>query len=186
MWFVFRRVADDADKILRQYDEVERLFGEMNEGRKVELAACKRAATLSGYDEVLLDGTPYENKEACWHRLSEASKDARYLQLVPIDGFVDRRNAEAIVYRRENTGRSFVWVYGSNIQDMPLGQPEPPSALLNERQPPQRFQIELWAEKTTMNDILEPLAQRYAATLVTGAGGAPSPIGARGDIACTD
>jgi hypothetical protein len=31
--------------------------------------------------------------------------------LVP-DSFVDRRNAEAIIYRHENTGRSLVWTSG--------------------------------------------------------------------------
>jgi len=55
------------------------------------------------------------------------------------------------------------------IEDMPE-PPEPPCARLDERVPPQRYQIEIWAEKTTMNDILDPLAERYSATLVTGVG----------------
>ena len=34
----------------------------------------------------------------------------------------------------------------------------------------QRYHIEIWAEKTTMNDVLLPLCQRYGVNLITGAG----------------
>src|SRR6185437_10679057 len=35
---------------------------------------------------------------------------------------------------------------------------------------PQRFHVELWVEKSTMNDVLAPLAQRYGVNLITGEG----------------
>jgi hypothetical protein len=35
---------------------------------------------------------------------------------------------------------------------------------------PQRYHVEIWAEKSTQNDILVPLVQRYGANLVTGVG----------------
>jgi hypothetical protein len=41
---------------------------------------------------LLPHGTPYLNTEACWKVLVQASKPARYLSLVPLDAFVDRRN----------------------------------------------------------------------------------------------
>src|SRR5262249_42167557 len=34
----------------------------------------------------------------------------------------------------------------------------------------QRYHIEIWCEKTTSNDILEPLAEQYGCNLITGSG----------------
>ncbi|KRR14530.1 hypothetical protein [Bradyrhizobium valentinum] len=45
------RLIDDADGIVRQYDKMERLISALSDGRKVDLAACRRAATISTYDE---------------------------------------------------------------------------------------------------------------------------------------
>ena len=44
----------DADKILRRYDEVERLFGALIDGRTVDVAACRRAAMINKHDEELI------------------------------------------------------------------------------------------------------------------------------------
>jgi hypothetical protein len=44
------------------------------------------------------EGMLYENTERCWERLLLAGRDARLLELVPLDAFEDRRNAEAIEY----------------------------------------------------------------------------------------
>src|SRR6266511_4628699 len=43
------------------------------------------------------DAKAYENTFACWCELKDASRDARYLGLVPIEAFVDRRNDEPII-----------------------------------------------------------------------------------------
>lgn len=51
------------------------------------------------------NGEPYENTENDWNYLSKATKYARYLGLVPIDNFVDRRNPEPHInaFYRANT-----------------------------------------------------------------------------------
>ena len=46
------------------------------------------------------DGTPYENTERNWGYLGNASKWARYLDLVPIGALDDHRNPEAIIHAR--------------------------------------------------------------------------------------
>jgi hypothetical protein len=40
------------------------------------------------------DGTPYQNAHNDWMLMVRASRDARYLGLVPPEWFVDRRNPE--------------------------------------------------------------------------------------------
>jgi hypothetical protein len=40
------------------------------------------------------NGSTYENTTDCWKGLVSASRDARYLELVPIEDFEDRRNDE--------------------------------------------------------------------------------------------
>ena len=41
---------------------------------------------------IMRDGKPYQNTEACWKILCDATKSARYMDLVPIDAFIDKRN----------------------------------------------------------------------------------------------
>jgi hypothetical protein len=113
--------------------------------------------------------TPYENSDRCWQRLLACSTGARYLKLVPISAFVDRRNDEAITNIRE-TGEPNVEAYADDLEALPDEMPDPPQAQLNVPEPTQHYQIEIWAEKTTMNDILEPLAERYGINLITGQG----------------
>jgi hypothetical protein len=44
------------------------------------------------------NGTPYENTLEAWQALIRTSGDARYLDLVPAEDFVDRRNNEPLIY----------------------------------------------------------------------------------------
>jgi hypothetical protein len=115
------------------------------------------------------DGTPYENSNACWQKLLATSTSARYLNLVPYNAFVDRRNAEPIINIRE-TGKPVVEIDGDELEALPDCMPDPPQLSLNVREPTQRYQIEIWAEKTTMNDILVPLAVKYGINYITGQG----------------
>jgi hypothetical protein len=48
--------------------------------------------------------------------------------------------------------------------------PSPPELVFHQPIIDQRYHLEIWAEKTTQNDILEPLAKQYEINLVTGAG----------------
>jgi len=137
------------------------------------------------------NGRTYENTLKCWNYLNNAAKWARYLDAVPGESFVDRRNPEAIIYR--HFYKPDDWDYqdptpGINVQDtedweyyrvpeipelptLPTDLPEPPSLQVSGyygiQQP---YLVEVWAEKTTMNDVLLPLCEQYSVNLVTGAG----------------
>lgn len=127
-------------------------------------------------------GKPYENTTNSWSYLNEASKWARYLGLVDASAFVDRRNPDAIVtanYEYEESSLS----YGVNrvdeswpiIGDIHIAHldalPQPPRLDASGYEwllPP--IHLEVWVEKTTMNDVLLPVCQRENVNLVTGAG----------------
>ena len=48
------------------------------------------------------NGKPYENTEECWKYLNNASKYARYLDLVDSALFVDKRNPDPVIYNQRN------------------------------------------------------------------------------------
>lgn len=123
------------------------------------------------------DGRAYENTQRCWDYLCSAGKYARYLDLVSPDSFVDRRNPEAKVH-------ADLWAYwpkadvstdGSYGVDISLPDaPDAPdynlSGITGYSVDGQPFMVELWFEKSTMNDILQPLCEKYKINLVTGLG----------------
>ena len=117
------------------------------------------------------NGKPYENTEACWQFINQASKQARYLGLVDPGAFVDKRNPSARLYTDAPADPSIdvnrnLW-YG----DLSLPSfPDLPSFDINDYRAVQRYHIEIWCEKTTMDDVLIPLCQRYQVNLVSGAG----------------
>lgn len=107
------------------------------------------------------DGLPYENTEKCWEFIIEASKAARYLELVPLDGIVDNKNPRPTVNALywDPTPRYEVHVPDLSSPDIDL------YGLYDANVQP--YHIEIWCEKSTMNDVLLPVCQRYNANLVT-------------------
>jgi len=121
---------------------------------------------------LLPNGLPYENTVECWDFLNMASKAARYLQLVDPAAFVDRKNAEALIYAESHTSDPQVYLSGYiNTYDFAFPDfPELPGYRVSGYRGEQAYHVELWCEKSTMNDILLPLCQRYGANLQIGSG----------------
>ena len=136
------------------------------------------------------DGTPYENTEACWAYLCSAGKWARYLGLISPLAFEDHRNPKAKVYTRwSNPGDPNYqdpepdyelddpedWnLYGlpglPELPNLPHELPDLPGFYVYGYDVQQEYHVEVWVEKTTMDDVLEPLCSEYRANLITGAG----------------
>ena len=118
------------------------------------------------------NGKTYENTDNCWKYLGQASKWARYLHLVNADDFDDKRNPDPIdceVWRDTDTRlsvRADDDYFTAELRDFP----DLPAYDLIGYNATQRYHLEIWCEKSTMNDILEPLARRYGATLQIGVG----------------
>jgi hypothetical protein len=129
----------------------------------------------------MVNGDPYENTVNCWVYLGQASRDARYLKLVPAEHFVDRKNNEPIIHV-ENVEASAAQIASFNdepcagdnavpsIHFESTDMPSLPFLQLSPPTIPQPYHVEIWCEKTAVNNVLEPLAQRYGCNLVTGTG----------------
>lgn len=116
------------------------------------------------------DGPPYLNTDTCWQKLIRAAADARYLGLVPREAFVDRRNDAPTTHLVSRQPASLYWADDLSASELPDEMPEFPRLLVERPRGIERYHVELWAEKTTINDVLLPIASRYGLNVVTGAG----------------
>lgn len=115
--------------------------------------------------------TTYENTERCWTWLVEAGKYARYLGYLSPDAFVDRKHPKAIIYDEPPQDEPNPAAYLTRWEAPAITLPDPPQLVAAGYDGvEQAYSVEIWAEKTTMNDVLEPLCKRYGLNLITGAG----------------
>jgi hypothetical protein len=125
---------------------------------------------------------PYENTENDWNYLCNAGKYARYLGLVDPAAFVDRRNPEPHIFRhyeerQAEPGWEYIfpsWWLPKISTDLAADLDwELPSYRLHGYtycEALQPYHLEVWVEKSTMDDVLVPLCRRYGVNLVTGLG----------------
>ncbi len=118
-------------------------------------------------------GQPYENTSNDWALLNHASLSARYLDLIPLDALVDRRNDEPMIFTPEAlAGVPLIMVddqepdCGAYLKDTP----DLPDYRIEGFEPEQDVLVEVWIEKSTQNDWLVPLAERRGVNLVVGIG----------------
>jgi hypothetical protein len=138
---------------------------------------------VSRGDVMRPDGRLYENNRDSWGYLNEASRRARYLGRVDPEDIVDRRNPRPYIFMEPGYGSQPEWEYELETRRLDrihtrLGNPswwdlievetEVSGYLYEEALQP--YHVEVWAEKTTMNDILGPLCRGLGANYVSGAG----------------
>jgi hypothetical protein len=120
------------------------------------------------------DGTPYLNTADDWKYLGVGSLAARYHKLVPAEAFIDRRNPNPKLYAKAGASGGAPWAMlggarpdfgGSLPEEIDLPALYPCGFRAN-----QAFLVEIWVEKSTQDDILDPLAQRLGCNLITGVG----------------
>jgi hypothetical protein len=123
-------------------------------------------------DVVKPNGLLYKNTEPDWGFLDNASKYARYLQLVPAASFDDRKNAAPQINSKLYVSQPWLEVEEESLfNSFSLPDfPRPPNYKIINFDWTQRYHLELWAEKSTMNDILEPLCKRYGVNFIYGTG----------------
>jgi hypothetical protein len=123
---------------------------------------------------LLPNGRQYQNTENDWTFLCGASLAARYLDRCPFDGLIDRRNSEPIHLAGsadpEFASNVSCSLYGGDVDvDLP-DFPSLPSLDLDGFQTVQNFILDVWIEKSTQNDWLDPLCRRRGVNLVVGIG----------------
>jgi hypothetical protein len=127
-----------------------------------------------------------DNRDTSWEQLIDAVKYARYLHLLPYDQIEDQRNPKAANTYHLDRDRlppdpSLLVYQPAGKLELPLpGFPSAPdysvrnyslTGYLTERRlANQRYHLEVWCEKTTMDDILEPWCQAHGAVFVTASG----------------
>ena len=122
------------------------------------------------------DGKPYENTTNDSGLLNRASLSARYLDLIPLDALVDRRNDEPIIFAEPP-----VWIDEPGISvscgqplvslpDHDQDTPPPPFYSVERFYSSQDYVVEVWIEKSTQNDWLVPLCRKREVNLVVGIG----------------
>lgn len=122
-------------------------------------------------------GDPYQNTDKCWNYLCSAAKYARCLGLVDVGAFADHRNPNPYILGAETqpdepsvTFHGEEWEIPSiTLPDCKLQFPWPFIEGF-EGLEYHGFHIELWVEKSTMNDVLIPLCEELGVNLVTSLG----------------
>ena len=123
-----------------------------------------------------VDGSQYQNSFECWSRLLRGSRDARYLGLVAAEDIVDHRNGEVIEHflRRQSDAALSVddpeFLWSRLIIELGASLPEPPDYSFTPACVDQRYLVEIWTEKSTINDILAPIARQFRANILPGPG----------------
>ncbi len=118
------------------------------------------------------DGSPYLNTENDWKFLGVASLAARYLNLIPADALVDRRNPDPVVnveFADFPAPHTLVANAESLEGTLPSVLPLP-EIFLSGFRAEQDYLVEVWCEKSAQNDILVPLGGRLGFNLITGVG----------------
>ncbi len=127
------------------------------------------------------NGKPYENTINDWNYLCMAGKYARHLGLIDPEAFIDRRNPEPHIFRVEGDNYEPSWYYNFLPWELPTIHTQLTEAN-NWKLPTvypvgyeydeslQPYHLEIWIEKSTMDDVLIPLCDQLNINLVTGIG----------------
>jgi hypothetical protein len=123
----------------------------------------------------LVNGNPLENTVECFNQLGVAIRDARYLDLIPGDAIIDRRNPAPIINFESdedvgaeieiNHGAVVPFAFGRDYRP-PLYR-LPRARLVQEPSFGQRYHLEIWIEKSTANDVLLQLGREYGINVCT-------------------
>lgn len=128
------------------------------------------------------DGEPYLNTEGCWSYLGDAGKMARYLGLVSPCAFEDHRNPPPRIYfehEPEPTPAlefdgggdwSLPWISTRLDWRLDLDLPQPIISGYGYRDCDQPYHLELWIEKSTMDDVIVPICRRHSVNIVPAVG----------------
>jgi len=127
------------------------------------------------------NGERYQNTDKDFKLLCAASVYARTLGMIDVQDLADHRNPDPVIFRSADTLKtpSFTfsdpWDYALPEIDIDLVAPNfyAPHPVLTGyeyRDSDQPFLLEVWCEKSTLNDVLLPLCRRYGMNLVTSVG----------------
>jgi hypothetical protein len=121
-----------------------------------------------------LNGERFENTVECANKLIDMVRDARYLDRLPANSIIDRRNppptinlggVDTAAEIETLAGCVETYAFGEDYRAPSLSLPE--LNFIAEPRIGQRYHLEIWIEKSTMNDVLMPLGDEYRINVVT-------------------
>lgn len=135
-----------------------------------ELGLGNRKIHLRGLHYMVIgrpkpDGTPYTNTEADWLWLSgDAGKAARWLGYIPFEQIVDQRN-EAPTVRLFTASEPMPYISVGVSVDIPDADDIEPYVYADNFTGVQPYKLVLIGEKSSLADVLGPIADRFSADL---------------------
>jgi len=121
-------------------------------------------AFVSLGDVLRPDGRPYINNDECWLYLERCSNIARWLRYVPWTRVVDARNADPIIRVEEWTSND--WNVDLPAELLIPDDDELIPCVKGDWSPPrQTYRLALYGEKTSLGNVLSPIARQYGADL---------------------
>ena len=135
--------------------------------RKIHLRAL-HYLFVSAADVTRPDGAPYRNVDADWIWLEQhAAKAARFLGMIPFEQIVDARNSEPVI--RPAASRSLLPPQAHISVGLEVTVPDAvdlePWVYVDPFEVPQPFKLTFYGEKTSLEEILDPIAARVGADL---------------------
>lgn len=138
-------------------------------------------AMLSTGELVDVNGERYVNDARCWQGLQVAAKRARALGLIDPEDVHDARNPAPIVNVAHRTAPEVtvgvnMWSYAYEMPAIEITSPtvsEFPGPYVDGfdyDRGDQPVLVEVWAEKSTVDDIVAPVCERYGVNYVSGKG----------------
>lgn len=118
---------------------------------------------------LLPSGEPYRNTIYAFRQLIWGARDARYLGLVPGENFIDQRNNATVIRLRDEAAKPANLLFDEEECD-DLTMPDAPRLDLSRPTISQPYHIEIIAEKTTADDVLDPIAGTYQLNYTSCAG----------------
>jgi hypothetical protein len=116
------------------------------------------------------NGEIYRNNDADWTWLANnAGKAARWLGYVDFERIVDNRNSEPIIHRKARVVPE-AWVSVGLDIDVPDVEDLEPYAGVSGFESRQPFALSIFGEKTSLEDVLLPVARRFEADIYLPAG----------------
>jgi hypothetical protein len=110
------------------------------------------------------DGSTYVSDEKSWLLLEQASNYARWLDYIPFDQITDQRNAEPTVRIRDPlTPEAYITV-GINVR-LPRADEITPKLGVLDFEGVQPYRLVLVGEKSSLYEILDPIAETFGADL---------------------
>ena len=119
-----------------------------------------RGAHYAFLDQPKPDDTRYINTGENWEWLEHVSNDARWLGYIPFDQIIDQRNGEPVVRIREPLyPRPYI---GTGIRvDLPQADVLTPRIWAFDFEATQPYRIALVGEKSSLNEVLAPISDRF-------------------------